>query len=89
MKTPIQSAGEAMPRKTIADLFEAPIDDARRMASILADLLEDAVGKDLTNMGYPDRYHLTSDQRENLFFSIYKTQDYIRGIQAAFDEVLK
>ncbi len=80
------NAGEA---KTIADLFEGPIDDTRRMASILADLLEDGLGSDLTEYGQPDRYHLTIDQRDNILFSIYKTLEFTGQIRAAFEEALK
>jgi hypothetical protein len=75
--------------KSIADLFEAPIDDARRMASILATLTEDALDKDMSEYGRPSCYHITSQQREDIMFSIYKVQDFVQQISNAMDEAIR
>lgn len=74
---------------TLADLFEEPIDGANRMASILARLLERALGKDLAQYRRPDCYHLTRDQVEDIMFSIYQTQDFIKQIQTALEEAVQ
>jgi hypothetical protein len=91
MTRPIPAAGEAMSEKpkSIADLFEGPIDDARRMASILATLLEEALGKDLSEYSRPDCYYITSQQREDIMFSIYKVQGYVQQTGAAMEEATR
>ncbi|MDQ0558710.1 hypothetical protein QO004_000485 [Rhizobium mesoamericanum] len=79
----------AGPPKTIADLFEEPIDNARRMASILAGLLEEGFEADMTKYGRPSHYFLTKDQVENIMFSIYQVQDFIGNIGNAFEEAIR
>jgi hypothetical protein len=83
--------GEAMTEKpkTISDLFEGPIDDARRMSSILAGLLEDGLATDMTDFGRPSCYFLTSDQTSDLLFSIYQVQGFINKLQDAFEEATR
>lgn len=75
--------------KSIADLFEGPIDNARRMASILAGLLEEGLSRDMTDYGRPSHYFLTRDQVENTLFSIYQVQDFIGKIHDAFEEATR
>lgn len=83
--------GEVMAErpKSISDLFEAPIDNARRMASILAGLLEEGLSRDMTDYGRPSHYFLTRDQVENTLFSIYQVQDFIGKIHDAFEEATR
>jgi hypothetical protein len=86
---PTGAAAQDGKPKSIADLFEGPIDDARRMASILATLAEEALDSDLSDYGRPDCYHLTSQQREDIMFSIYKVQNYIQQTKDAMEEAIR
>jgi len=89
LNTPVAAAPVAETSKSIADLFEGPIDNARRMASILAGLLEEGLSRDMTDYGRPSHYFLTSDQVENTLFSIYQVQDFIGKIHQAFEEATR
>ncbi|PZM07603.1 hypothetical protein [Rhizobium tubonense] len=90
MPNTIPAAGEAMPEtKTIADLFEAPIDHARRMTSILLSLTEEALLVDMTEYGHPSHYYLTKPQVEDIIFSIYQTQGFLNQVHDAFLEAIR
>lgn len=82
------TAASAERPATLADIFEDPISDARRMASILAGLLEDALGDDLADLGRPGCYHLTKTQVEDIMFAVYQTQGFVQRIETAFQEAL-
>lgn len=82
------TAASAERPATLADIFEDPISDARRMASILAGLLEDALGEDMAKYGRPGSYHITKSQVEDIMFAVYQTQDFIQRIETAFQEAL-
>lgn len=89
LNTSAAAAPVAESPKSVADLFEGPIDDARRMASILAGLLEDGLSRDMAEYGSPSQYYLTRDQVENTLFSIYQVQDFIDKIHDAFEEAIR
>jgi ribosomal protein L16/L10AE len=78
-------------KKDLHELFEKPLNNAERMASILANLLEASLGKDMSSAigdHGKDTYHLTKVDREDILFSIYKVQDEIKAINAAFEEAI-
>lgn len=82
-------SAEAPVPKDLSDLFEIPISDAQRMTSILAHILEDRLGKDMSKSHGEQGancYYLRKSDREDILFSIYKIQDHVDRIWAAFEE---
>lgn len=67
----------------IADL-ENPIADATRMASITSRLITDCIGRPNTG----NRYHLTSNQVEDMLFATYQTADLIKRIYEKWEMIL-
>lgn len=67
----------------IADL-ENPIADATRMASITSRLITDCIGRPNTG----NRYHLTSNQVEDMLFATYQTADLIKRIYEKWEVIL-
>jgi hypothetical protein len=79
-------------KKDLHDLFEKPLNNASRMASILATLLEAALGKDMSSVvgdRGKDTYHCTKTDCEDILFSVYQVMDEIKAINAAFEEALQ
>jgi hypothetical protein len=79
-------------KKDLHELFEDPINNAQRMMSILTTLIEAALNKDMasvTGERGKDTYHLTIDEREDVMFCIYRVQDGIKAINAAFEEAIQ
>ena len=89
MNTTVPAGGEAMPApQNIAGIFETPVNDAERMASILATLLEASLEKDMVSVSGrvgENSYHIIKDEVENILWSVYKLQDYIRAIDRAVE----
>ncbi len=85
MPNKIPAAGEAMPDNTpdISDL-ENPIADATRMASITSRLITDCIGRPNTG----NKYHLTSNQVEDMLFATYQTADFIKRIYEQWEMIL-
>ncbi|WP_413710657.1 hypothetical protein [Rhizobium sp. Rhizsp82] len=89
MTNRIHSVGGAMPARKldIADL-EDPIENARRMASILSDMVEVMVGGNRCK--WPDRhdlYHFTPDQRENLVFAAFHCEEMVGKIREMWEPI--
>jgi hypothetical protein len=91
MTRPIPAAGEAVAEKpkSITDLFEGPIDDARRMASILVTLVEEALDKDMSEYNRPSCYYLTDQQKDDILFAVFKVQAYVQQTWAAMEEAIR
>lgn len=93
MNTTTDSTAAAAPPvpKDLWDL-ETPIYAATRFASILANLLEENLGKDLSSIVGPkgtSRYHVTADDVDNIYFSIYRLQEELRVVQSTFEEAIR
>jgi hypothetical protein len=85
------AAGTPDLRSMVLDL-EDPIANATRMASVLAHLLEDGLDEDLSRLigtNGKDRYHLTTEQRENIMFVLYQTEGFIREVYLAWQEAIQ
>lgn len=87
----VPAAGEAVP-KDLPSLLESPINDATRMASILATMIEHAFDKDMSSIlgsKGSNSYYVNQDDRDDMLFSIYKVQDGIRSIEMALAEATR
>lgn len=89
MKDPIQSAGGAMSaRKLDVSDLEDPIENARRMVSILSDMVKEMVGGNRCKWpGQHDLYHFTPDQRENLVFAAFHCEEMVAKIREMWDPI--
>jgi hypothetical protein len=87
-KATIGSA-EAPAPLDLSAIFETHIDDAQRMASILATLLEAVLKKDMSDViggQGKNSYFINTCDVSDMLFSIYKIQDFVGNINTAFLE---
>lgn len=59
---------------TVFHHLEDPTDNATRMASILARMLEDALQSDMKEQGQPETYYIPRDQVLDILFAAYHLQ---------------
>ena len=79
-------------RKDLYDLFENPISDAVRMISILQKLVEDALREDLEPIFGKrgvETYNILRSERDDIYFALYQSRDFVCKIEAAFEEAVR
>ncbi len=84
---PATAEGMSARKLDISDL-EDPIENARRMASILSDMVAVMVGGNRCR--WPDRhdlYHFTPDQRENLVFAAFQCEEMVGKIREMWNPI--
>jgi hypothetical protein len=88
MKTPIPSAGEAVPKPVTSSDLETPLMNALRMASIACGVVERAIGgKPYETHGSLMLFGLSKDQREDAMFAVIQTETFIEELKNVWSKI--